>query len=118
MTQTINGSEVEVAVIAEDGMLLNEGLDGRELEAVQVLDQNLQSSEKFKAQYPEAKLVHVESMRGLSETELGRFYLRYQQGDRIEEFWGHVGEQAHLNFKTGNLTAVLPKPSGPESNQA
>lgn len=112
MTQTINGIEVEVVVIGPEGEALEEGLNERELEAVQALDGSLQASDNFKAQYPQARLARVDSMRALGETEPGRFYLRYQQGEQNLEFWGRLGEKPKLNMKSGTLTAVLKEASG------
>jgi hypothetical protein len=105
-TQKINGVEVEVSVISAhpDG---DSALSPRELWAVQAVDQTLRANKQFQASYPGAVLSRVETMRDLAESEKGRYYLRYQVGDRATEFWGYVARKPKLDFRRGLVGVVL-----------
>lgn len=125
-TQTINGAAVEIVVILADGKTDPAAtLDAREAATVAAVDLALRADAAFQAAYPSAALVRVDSMRGVEETRNGRYYLRYRYAGGVTEFWGHVGQQAKIDFKKGSVgggcrqvrsarpqTRVLPPRSG------
>jgi hypothetical protein len=100
---TINGQSVEIAVVAPDGSDGGQPSDN-EIQAISTIDVALKADEQFTTTYPNKKLERVESMRGIADSEEGRYYLRYQDG---VEFWGHIGKAQHINFKKG-IISVLP----------
>ena len=107
--QTINGVEVEIVVIAADGKTEADALlTVREAATVAAVDAALRADAAFQAAYPDAALVRVDSMRGVEETRNGRYYLRYHHAGGMTEFWGHVGQQAKLDFKKGIVGVVAP----------
>jgi hypothetical protein len=103
-TQTINGAAVEIVVILADGKTDPAAtLDAREAATVAAVDLARRADAAFQAAYPSAALVRVDSMRGVEETRNGRYYLRYRYAGGVTEFWGHVGQQAKIDFKKGSV---------------
>jgi hypothetical protein len=64
-------------------------------------DRTLKSNPKFQAAYPNAKLIRIDSNRGIKESEAGRFYLRYQYDKGITEFWGHHARSTYVDCDQG-----------------
>jgi hypothetical protein len=100
-SETINGQAVEICVIAEDGSELAEGLTAHERELLERIDATLRADAGFKAAHAEAKLVRVDSNRGLADTDEGRFYLRYQHQGGMAEFWGNLADVLTVDIKGG-----------------
>lgn len=108
-TQTLNGAAVEIAVIAADGKTdPAAALDARETATVEAVDAALRATASFRAAYPQAALVRVESMRGIDEKRDGRYYLRYKHAGGMIEFWGHVSRELKIDFKKGVVGVALP----------
>lgn len=62
---------------------------------------------------PAPSLSRAEVETGLSETQRGYLYLRYDvQGATPQEFWAHVGTAPKVSWKSGQVSVVLP-PAGP-----
>lgn len=58
---------------------------------------------------PAPTLSRAEVETGLSETQRGYLYLRYDvQGAAPQEFWAHVGAAPKLSWKSGQVSVVLP----------
>jgi hypothetical protein len=112
MPQTLNGQPVEVAIIAADGAMLDELLTPREAWTAQAVDAYLNRNAEFQAAYPGAKLVRVESNRGIAENRHGRYYLRYQYDHGATEFWGYLSRQPAFDFKKG-VVGVVATPDTP-----
>jgi hypothetical protein len=98
----INGqNEIDVQIIAEDGTSLNQQLLPNEAIFIESLDRTLKSNQEFQAAYPNAKLIRIDSNRGIKEDEAGRFYLRYQHDKGITEFWGHHVSSTYVDCDQG-----------------
>ena len=107
--QTINGTSVEVVIIAADGTTdaMATLLPG-ELATVEAVATVLQANDQFKTAYPDARLERVESNRGVDEHRQGRYYLRYRHPAGVTEFWGHVSRKPTFDFKKGVVGVVTP----------
>lgn len=105
-TDHINGQEAEVCVIAADGTELGEALRPDERALLDRIDAALKADAGFRAACPGARLVRVDSNRGLGDREEGRFYLRYQyQGGGITELWGNAADGVGVDLKLGVVGA-------------
>ena len=93
--------EVDVQVIAEDGTSVNQDLLPNEIIDFERLDRSLKDNPEFQAAYPNAKLIRIDSNRGIKENEAGRYYLRYQYDKGITEFWGHHASNAYVDCDQG-----------------
>ncbi len=100
-TTLINGREIEAVIVGEDRAAIEESLSESERAAFGRLDSALRSHPDFQAAYPDARLVRVDSMRGIGEDEDGRYYLRYQYGDHSTEFWGNIAETEKVDCEQG-----------------
>jgi hypothetical protein len=98
---TINGQTIDLEVIPEGEAT------PLEVDAVARLDAALRADARFQAQYPNARLERVDSMRALRDDEDGRYYLRYSSSSGMTEFWGHTAAHATLNMARG-IVAVQP----------
>ena len=100
--QLLNGQdEIDVVIIAEDGTSLNQDLLPNETIVFESLDRALKSNQEFQAAYPNAKLIRIDSNRGVKESEAGRYYLRYQYDSGITEFWGHYASSSYVDCEQG-----------------
>ena len=74
----------------------------------------LRANDEFQAAYPDARLVWVESNRGVPENRQGRYYLRYHHDHGATEFWGYLSSKPRFDFKKGVVGVVVapdtPKP--------
>ena len=105
-TTIINGQEIEVVIVGEDGTAIEEPLSKSELAAFCRLDEVLRSHPGFQAAYSNARLVRVDSMRGTGEEEEGRYYLRYQYGDKSTEFWGNIADIEQVDCEQGIVSVT------------
>lgn len=94
-------NEIEVQVIAEDGSSLGQDLRSDETVAIESLDHTLKADPGFQSAYPNAKLVRIDSNRGIQNSEAGRYYLRYQYENGVTEFWGHHVKKAYVDCEQG-----------------
>ena len=102
--QLPNGqNEIDVQIIAEDGTSLNQDLLPTEAIFFESLDRALKANPEFQAAYPNAKLIRIDSNRGIRESEAGRYYLRYQHDKGITEFWGHHASSTYVDCDQGLL---------------
>jgi hypothetical protein len=115
MQITINNQAVQVELIPSADALAPQALTPRELWALETLDTSLRAFTDFAVQYPNAKLVRVDSMRLLLESTSGRYYLRYSSDAGMVEFWGHVSRQARLDVKRG-IISIVPAVGTTSSN--
>jgi len=100
--QLPNGQdEIDILIIAEDGTSLNQDLLPDEVVTFEGLDRTLKSNPEFQAAYPNAKLIRIDSNRGIKEDEAGRYYLRYQHDKGITEFWGHHASITYIDCDQG-----------------
>jgi hypothetical protein len=100
--QLPNGpDEIDILIIAEDGTSLNQDLLPDEVVTFEGLDHTLKSNPEFQAAYPNAKLIRIDSNRGIKEDEAGRYYLRYQHDKGITEFWGHHASITYIDCDQG-----------------
>ena len=98
----LNGQEeIDVQVIAQNGNSLNQGLLQNEIIVFERLDRTLKANPEFQTAYPNAKLIRIDSNRGIKENEAGRYYLRYQYDKGITEFWGHHAGSAYVDCDQG-----------------
>ena len=103
----INGQdEIDVQVIAEDGTTADLDLLPEEVVAFESLDRTLKAHPVFQSTYPNAKLIRIDSNRGLQESEVGRYYLRYKYAAGITEFWGHHASTAYVDCDQGLVGIV------------
>ncbi len=108
-TQILNGATVEIVVINAEGKTETDALlTAREITTVETVDAAVRADAGFQAAYPGAVLERIDSMRGVAETRNGRYYLRYRYAGGVTEFWGHVGQQAKIDFKKGIVGVVMP----------
>ena len=108
--ESINGQAVDIVIISADGTEAVEKLQQGELELIAKIDTALRTEARFAKACPEARLVRIDSNRGLADREAGRFYLRYQhkgKGSGMAEFWGHVADAAHLDMRHGIICVTL-----------
>ncbi|HYE38125.1 hypothetical protein [Methylocaldum sp.] len=105
-TGTGNAQSIEVFIIEENGTSRPGELEKAEETIIQRLDHTLQQDASFQATYPGARLVRIDSMRGLKDSDEGRFCLRYQFDGGITEFWGHVADRANVDMKQGIVSAA------------
>lgn len=97
-SRQINGQNaIELQVIAEDGITLNLDLFPDEFATIESLDRTLKASPKFQSVYPNAKLIRIDSNRGIQVGGAGRYYLRYQHDAGIAEFWGHHANSTYVD---------------------
>ena len=104
----INNSTVEVRVYDAEGREVSTKLTPLELQTVSQLDWILRSNTAFQAAYPQARLKYLESMRGLADSEAGRYYLRYRSPKLVVEFWGCVREQPLVDLDEGLVAVRRP----------
>jgi hypothetical protein len=115
--QRINDQDVEIVVVAADGITDAAAvLTESEVATVGAVDTTLQANEQFKSDYPDAHLEHIESMRGVDEHRHGRYYLRYRHTAGATEFWGHVAKAATFDFKKGIVGVQMPGPATQAKN--
>jgi hypothetical protein len=123
----MNLENVKAKVIASDGKLQEAALTTREQAILGALDSALHSSSEFLIEIPDAILEHVESMRGIIETDDGRFYLRYKTGQNPLpiEFWGCVAKTPSIDWAMGyvrvteeNIAAEHARTSSPSGQEA
>ena len=108
MTKTqINSQDAEITIIGIDGSTLSECLNEHEQAILLRLDTLLKSHPDFQKAYPQAHLIRVDSLRGVDDTDKGRFYMRYQFGSQITEFWGHVAASEHVDCKRGIVSIKI-----------
>lgn len=101
-SQLFNGQdEIDIQIIAEDGTNLNQDLLPDEVVAFESLDRTLKADPGFQSTYPNAKLIRIDSNRGIQESEAGRYYLRYQYDVSITEFWGHHANTTYVDCDQG-----------------
>jgi len=108
-TDNINGQAVDVVIIGADGIEVVEALQQGECELLSRIDTALQAEARFSKSCPEARLVRIDSNRGFGDREECRFYLRYQHSGKggFAEYWGHVGDVAHLDMRRGIISVTL-----------
>lgn len=108
--ETINGQDIEFVIIAADGIEVVEDLQQGERELLAKIDAALHAEARFAKSCPEARLVRIDSNRGLGDRDECRFYLRYQHSGKgsFAEYWGHVGDVAHLDMRRGIISVVIP----------
>src|SRR5713101_8654993 len=110
-TQQINKQNIEVVVIGPDGKAdATATLTEREVATVEAVDATLHANEQFRTAYPGAKLVRVDSNRGVDEKRNGRYYLRYKHQTGGTEFWGHIAKVPAFDFKKGVVGVQIPTP--------
>ena len=97
----INDQDIDVVVIGADGAELQDKLQPDERDWLSRIDAALQSDPQFKATYPAARLMRIDSNRGLTDRDEGRFYLRYQSSSGMAEFWGNVGDTVRVDVDQG-----------------
>lgn len=125
----MNLENVKTIVIASDGKLQESALDTRELSILAAVDGAIRANPNFETQLPDAILEHVESMRGIKETDDGRLYLRYRTSKNPVplEFWGCLAKNPRVDWASGfvhvteeNLASNLARDaqSTPASSQA
>lgn len=103
----INNQPVEAEIIPS-----GEVLSAREHWTLETLDRTLRSNAQFNRGYANAKLVRVDSLRVLTESTQGRYYLRYSSGAGMTEFWGHVSRRSELDFEHG-IVGIVVTPNAP-----
>jgi len=113
--QLTNGEPVEVVVIAADGTPVATPLTPRELWTVEAVERYLRTNAAFTAAYPEAKLVHVDSMRGVDEHRHGRYYLRYHSVRGVTECWGYLSRETPTYDLKKGVVGVVATPETPEN---
>ena len=96
---------IDVQVIAEDGSSLGQDLLPDEAAAIESLDRELKADPGFQCAYPNAKLVRIDSNRGIQDSDAWRYYLRYQYDAGTTEFWGHHASRNYVDFEQG-LVAI------------
>ena len=104
MQATINGNTLEVVIIGADNLVEFQPLTLREAQTLAALDNTLQANPAFQKTYPKARLVWVDSMRGLPENGAGRYYLRYEYQNGLTEFWGGLGHKEMIDLENGLIT--------------
>jgi hypothetical protein len=65
------------------------------------LDCTLKAHPAFQSAYPNARLIRIDSNRGIQEGEVGRYYLRYQHETGITEFWGYHSNITYVDCEQG-----------------
>lgn len=101
-----------LTVIQADGG--NAAPDARQGQLLQAARQVIEASPEFTALTPAnqtaPKLSQAEVNAGLSETQKGYLYLRYDMpGATPQEFWAHVGPATKLSWKSGQVSVTLPE---------
>jgi len=101
--ETINGQVIEAIIIAADGTEAADTLQSSERDLLAKFDTALRVDAGFAKAYPEARLIRIDSNRGLADRDEGRFYLRYQHKGKgvTAEFWGNVADSAQINMEQG-----------------
>jgi hypothetical protein len=97
----INRQDIDAAIIAADGTETAEGLQPDERDLLAKIDAALQADAGFAKACPDARLVRIDSNRGMTDRDAGRFYLRYQHKGGIAEFWGNVADTASVDMGQG-----------------
>jgi hypothetical protein len=94
---------VKTIVIANDGKLNEAELDTREQTMLEAVDAAIRANPNFEAELPDAILEHVETMRGIKETDDGRLYLRYRTSKNPVplEFWGCLAKTPRVDWVSG-----------------
>ena len=92
---------VEVQIISEDGNIIYQELLPDEIATIESLDRTLKADLGFQSAYPNAKLVRIDSSRGVQDSDAGRYYLRYQHDNGVTEFWGHRENKAYVDCEQG-----------------
>ena len=104
---TINGQEIEVAVIAADGTDTGDGLGADERHLLSKIDSAIHADAGFANACPAAILVRADSNRGFGDREEGRFYLCYKHKGGIAEFWGNAGDLPNVDVGSGVVAVSL-----------
>ena len=100
--QLLNGQDgIDIQIIDADGTTLNLGLLPDEVATLESIDRTLKTNPVFQSAYPNAKLIRIDSNRGIKEGEAGRYYLRYQYDSGITEFWGHYASNTYVDCYQG-----------------
>lgn len=102
----INGQDIDSVIIAPDGTQATEGLTPVERDLLERIDGLLRMDSGFAEQYPEARLIRIDSNRGLSDRDEGRFYLRYKHIGGMAEFWGNVANVSRVDIENGIVGVV------------
>ena len=99
----INGQEIESVIISEDGIELPETIDPKERDLLAKIDTAIRTNGGFIKAFPGAKLVRIDSNRGLADQDEGRFYLRYLHEGKggVAEFWGNAADVTRVDIDTG-----------------
>jgi hypothetical protein len=92
---------IDIQIIDANGTALNLDLLANEVATLESLDRTLKSDPVFQTAYPNAKLIRIDSNRGIKEDEAGRYYLRYQYDSGITEFWGHYASSTYVDCDQG-----------------
>ncbi len=94
---------LKTIVIAADGKMHEAALDAREQALLVAVDGAIRANSNFETQLPDAILEHVESMRGIKETDDGRLYLRYRTSKNPVplEFWGCLAKTPRVDWVSG-----------------
>ena len=101
-SQLLNGQDgIDIQIIAKDGTTLELDLLPDEITTIESLDRTLKAHPGFQSAYPNARLVHIDSNRGIQDSEAGRYYLRYQYDTGITEFWGHRSDSTYVDCDQG-----------------
>lgn len=101
LKDTINGQEIEVAVIAADGTDTGDALRQDERSLLSKIDAAIQADAGFANEYPDARLVRADSNRGVGDRDGGRFYLRYRHKGGMAELWGNVADEPKVDIGSG-----------------
>ncbi len=116
MQININNQMVESHIVS-DADTSSADFNAREILALTAIDAALRRDPRFEHS---AQLLRVDSMRAVSETNPGRYYLRYKTDAGMVEFWGHVSKRAKLDWQRGTIgvvlsnTAPINAPTNPE----
>jgi hypothetical protein len=99
----MNLENVKTIVIASDGKLHEASLEAREQSMLEAVDAAIRANPNFETELPDAILEHVESMRGIKETDDGRLYLRYRTSKNPVplEFWGCLAKNPRVDWASG-----------------
>ncbi len=99
----MNLENIKTIVITSDGKLQEAALEAREQAMLEAVDDAIRANPNFEVELPDAILEHVESMRGIKETDDGRLYLRYRTSKNPVplEFWGCLAKNPRLDWASG-----------------
>jgi hypothetical protein len=100
---TINGQDIDAVTIAADGTEAADGLQPSERDLLAKIDAALKADAGFAKACPDARLIRIDSNRGFTDRDAGRFYLRYQHKGKggMAEFWGNAADTTTVDMKGG-----------------